>query len=210
MVETRHSGGEYHADFKLKQTKLTEEVVLSNSDTVIIDNIPLGITALGHSWAQVPTVGQTWRICGAPTQSSSNNGSLQYLAYAERPAVDVTGGILQRQRNGYHDQQSIKRHWRYTTDGDNVTATDPEWPGSMAFSQTTVLKLRSFSQSSLIHPSFQEFNTYFIDETFTLPVWSCAADDVVDLANGQGSLMPIGSLEYFGRMVSVLQPLTVS
>lgn len=191
------SGGEYHADFKLKQTKLTEEVVLSNSDTLIIDNIPLGLTALGHSWARSTNGGQTWRICGSPTPGASNNGSLQYLAYAEKPEVDITAGFFNSAQTVTMTNNPSNATVRYTTNGDNVTATSPVWPGSLTISQTTVLKLRSFSSSSLIFPSFQEFNTYFINETFTLPVWSVAADDVVDLANGNGALIPIGSLEYF-------------
>ena len=42
-----------------------------------------------------------------------------------------------------------------------------------------------------------DFNTYFINEEYTLAVFSVAADEVIGLANGNGDLIPIGSLEYF-------------
>ena len=60
-----------------------------------------------------------------------------------------------------------------------------------------MLKLSSFSNSSEVLPSFVEFNTYLINENFTLPVFSVAADEILDLAGGDQSLRPHGSAEYF-------------
>lgn len=191
------SGGQHHADFKLKQTKMTEEVVLSNSDTVIQDNIPLGITAVEQSWARSTDGSNNWRICTNPTPGSSNNGSTQYTGFAEKPQVDVQAGFYTTGQTVTMTNNPTNSVVRYTTNGDNVTSSSPVFPGSVSINSTSVLKLRTFSNNAQLLPSFQEFNTYFINENFTLPVFSVAADDVVDLANGDGWLIPIGSIEYF-------------
>ena len=49
-----------------------------------------------------------------------------------------------------------------------------------------------------------DFNTYLIDEDFTLAVFSVAADSVLDLAGGNGPVIPIGSLEYFNKSYHII------
>jgi len=68
----------------------------------------------------------------------------------------------------------------------------------------TILNLRTFSDDPNVLQSRMTFATYFIDETFTLPVFSIGSDEVIDLANGDGILEPIASVEYFedGNFVS--------
>ena len=46
-------------------------------------------------------------------------------------------------------------------------------------------------------PGKVDFKSFLIDEDFTLPVFSIAADSLQLLANGQGEIRPIGSIEYF-------------
>ena len=48
-----------------------------------------------------------------------------------------------------------------------------------------------------IASSFTNYATYFINENHTLPVVSIAGDKLDSLANGKGSLRPVGSFEYF-------------
>ncbi|MGB1217550.1 MAG: CotH kinase family protein, partial [Saprospiraceae bacterium] len=86
---------------------------------------------------------------------------------------------------------------RYTTNGDNPTAASPIYSSPITVSITTVVKAQAFSNDASILPGKMDFNTYFINEDFTLAVFSVAADEVINLANGDGVLIPIGSLEYF-------------
>ncbi|MFT7605681.1 MAG: hypothetical protein ACI8VT_003278, partial [Saprospiraceae bacterium] len=85
------------------------------------------------------------------------------------------------------------------TDGKIPVLTSPEYTEPIVVSETQVIKARSFSNDSLVAPGKVAFNTYFIDEDFSLAVFSVAADDVTVLANGQGDLRPIGSVEYFDK-----------
>ena len=191
------SGGEYHTSFKLKQTKGTEEVVLSDQDTVVIDNIPLGRTQLGHSHCRTVDGGSLWVIDITPTPGMSNGSSGQRSGYAEKPEVNVTGGYYSGSVGIQLTNNPSNATVRYTTDGTLPTVSSAVFPGAMALNSTQVLKLRSFSNNSNVLPSFVEFNTYLIDESFTLPVFSVAADEILDLANGNQSLRPHGSAEYF-------------
>jgi hypothetical protein len=88
---------------------------------------------------------------------------------------------------------------RFTVDGTNPTSLSDEYTDPILISATTVLKAQSFSNDSMILDGKMDFNTYFINEDFSLAVFSVGADQVIDLANGSGNLIPIGSLEYFNK-----------
>jgi hypothetical protein len=57
----------------------------------------------------------------------------------------------------------------------------------------------AYSQNNLLLPGFTQYATYFINEQHTLPVVSVAGNQLLDLANGDQSLTPVGSLEYFNK-----------
>ncbi|MGB1317717.1 MAG: lamin tail domain-containing protein, partial [Flavobacteriales bacterium] len=191
------SGGEYHTNFKLKQTKDSEEIVLSDQDTVEINNIPLGRTQLGHSFCRDVNGGANWVIDITPTPDASNGNFGHRDGYAEKPVVDVTAGFYNGAVTVQMTNSPSNATVRYTTDGTLPLETSPVFSGSMNINSTQVLKLRSFSSDADVEPSFIEFNTYLINESFTLPVFSVAADEVTDLANGEQALRPHGSAEYF-------------
>jgi hypothetical protein len=191
------SGGEYHTNFKLKQTKGTEEIVLSNQDTVTINNVPLGLTQLGHAHCRDVDGGTSWVLDASPTPGSSNGISDHFDGYAEKPELNMTGGFYSGSIAIQMTNSPANAIVRYTVDGTLPTASDPIFSGILSITSTQLLKLRSFNSSSNIRPSFVEFNTYFIDEGFTLPVFSVGADELTDLANGDQTLRPHGSAEYF-------------
>lgn len=191
------AGGEYHTNFKLKQTKDTEEIVFSDPDTVQINNIPLGRTQLGHSFCRDTDGGANWVIDQNPTPGASNGVSGHALGYAEKPEVNVTGGFYSGTVGLQLTNSPANAVVRYTTDGTLPTSTSPVFPAAITVPNTQVVKLRAFSNNSNILPSFIEFNTYLINESFTLPVFSVAADEIIDLANGNQALRPHGTAEYF-------------
>lgn len=191
------AGGEYHTNFKLKQTKDSEEAVLSNTDTVEINNIPLGRTQLGHSFCRDINGGSTWVIDISPTPDASNGSFGHRDGYAEKPEVNATGGFFNGSVSVQMTNSPANATVRYTTNGNLPTSSSPIFPGTISVTSTQVLKLRSFSSDPDVFPSFVEFNTYLVNESFTLPVFSIAADELQDLANGNQSLRPHGSAEYF-------------
>ncbi|MFT4544939.1 MAG: hypothetical protein ACI9UR_002047 [Bacteroidia bacterium] len=191
------AGGEYHTNFKLKQTKDTEEIVFSDPDTVELNNIPLGRTQLSHSFCRDINGGAAWVIDITPTPDASNGNFGHRADYAEKPTVDMMGGFYSGSTTVQMTNNPVNATVRYTVDGTLPIASSPVFSGSMNITSTQVLKLRSFSSDNDIEPSFVEFNTYLINENVSLPVFSVAANEIIDLANGDQSLRPHGSGEYF-------------
>ena len=189
------SGGQHHTNFKLKQTFATEEVVLSGPNGVV-DNIPLGLTQVGHSFCRSVNGAGTWMITTNPTPGASNTSSPMYTGYAEKPQVNIEGGFYPSGVVIALANAPANATVRFTTNGNLPTTASPVFNGT-GINSTSVLKLRAFSNDPLVLPSLVEFNTYLINESFTLPVFSVAADQLIQLANGNGSLEPVGSLEYF-------------
>jgi len=192
------SDGQYHTNFKLKQYNGSEEVVLADANGNIVDNIQLTPTQLGHSHARNANGTGNWIIDITPTPGSTNGSNGHYAGgYAPKPEVNITGGFFSGSVGVQLVNAPIGATVRYTLDGTLPVSTSPIFPGALVVSSTKVLKLRSFSTDAQVLPSYVEFNTYFINEQFSLPVFSVAADEVQDLANGNQGLRPQGSVEYF-------------
>lgn len=190
--------GAVHASFKLSQTKKNKElVVLSNPSGNVVQQIELDKTAVHQSMCRATDGSANWRVCTAPTPDATNVGSEQYLDFADKPDMDLDAGnypdtilvtISSKEPNGVI---------RYTVNGNEPIASSPIINGPIKIGKTTVLKARTFSPDPDILPSFIRFNTYFIKEDFTLPVFSIAANGLKQLANGNKDIRPIGSMEYF-------------
>jgi len=187
----------YHTNFKLSQTPGKDKVILSNSSKKIIEKYDLDITLTEHSRCRSIDGSGEWQICSNPSPGSSNNNSNHFGSYTRTPTMD--------KKPGYYSDKVIvtiinnepNSQLRYTINGNNVTNDSPIYTKPLEISKTTVVKARAFSLQDDILTGKMDFNTYFIDEEFSLPVFSVASDDVEDLANGDKSLRPIGSLEYF-------------
>ncbi len=193
--------GEYHTSFKLTQTKDNEFVSLADANGNVIEVFPLQLTLVEHSRCRAMDGSADWVVCTEPTPQASNNDSTtQYLGYTQTPTMDLNAGFYNGEQTITITNNEPNSVLRYTLDGTNPTATSPEYIAPLMVSETQVIKAQAFSNDPAILSGKMDFNTYFIDEPdYTLPVFSIGANDVIDLANGQGELIPIGSLEYFNK-----------
>lgn len=192
-----HVNGEYHTNFKLAQTKANEFVLLSDPNENIIDAFPLEITLVEHSRCRAVDGGSNWKVCTQPTLGSSNNAAPQFTGYTQTPNMSLAAGYYAGTQTVSITNNEPNAVLRYTIDGTNPTENSPEYSGPLTINATQVIKARSFSNDPEILPGKMDFNTYLIDEDFSLAVFSVAADQVIELANGNGDLIPIGSIEYF-------------
>ncbi|MBL7827830.1 MAG: CotH kinase family protein [Saprospiraceae bacterium] len=193
------SGGHYHTNFSLTQTKGNDNIVLSRPNGAIIDAVEVQKTQVHQSWCRNTDGASTWRICTDPTPAASNNGSEQYLRFAARPTMSLAAGFYTGNQSVSISSTEPGVQIRYTIDGTEPTETSNLYSNPLNISQTTVVKAKAYSNESGVFPSFIEYNTYFINESFTLVVMSVAADQVIDLANGEKELRPVGTIEYFGK-----------
>ena len=192
-------GSIFHTNFKLAQTKIGEVVLLSDPSGTIMEMFSMDLTLVEHSRCRSIDGGPDWVVSTEPSLGSSNDSTIQFLGYTQTPSMNLAAGYysgLQMVSLTNNEPNSVLR---YTTDGTNPTETSPIYTDPLPLAFTQVIKAQSFSNDSTILAGKMDFNTYLIDEDFTLAVFSVAADSVLDLAGGNGPVIPIGSLEYFNK-----------
>ncbi|MDZ4683378.1 MAG: CotH kinase family protein [Saprospiraceae bacterium] len=192
-------GQNVHTSFKLTQTK-QESIVLSDAGGNVVSSVQMtAVTQSNHSRGRKTDGSNIWAVFADPTPGQSNNPATDYVAYAPKPVFTTVPGfyypsagmiqvIIQNPLPGFLV--------RYTTDGAQPTAASTEVTGSITVDKTTVIRARTFSIDPSILPSFSETNTYFIDETHTMPVVSLASRDFDDLFSGFGGEIS-NYIEYF-------------
>ena len=191
------NNGEYHTNFKLAQTKNGESVLLSNASGTVIESFPLELTLVEHSRARMTDGEDLWMVSTNPSLGASNNLTNQFTGYTQTPTITVAAGFYEEAQVVEIINNEPNSILHYTINGTNPTTDSPIYSGPINVEQTQVVKGRAFSNDPGILPGKMDFNTYLINEDFSLAVFSVAADSVIDLANGNGPVIPIGSLEYF-------------
>lgn len=198
--------GQYHTNFKFTQTNGDEFAVLTNKNGVIIEKYALILTSLGHSMCkQQDGIGQLM-VCTDPTPGASNNGRQMFKSYAPEPKLLKAAGF-------YKDSVSISIEVpqgdfkvRFTIDGSLPTKQSPTIGNKIVLKNSTILKIRCFSDDEGILPGKIDFGTYFINEIpSSLPVFSVSGDtDVIDLAEGNRELNPVASVEVFDPQGNII------
>jgi hypothetical protein len=190
-----------HTSFKLKQTEEEpEHVVLSDSNGNIINDFEIQITQLEHSMGRSSDGAATWKIFPNPTKNQSNENT-SYQSYAEQPEMSspagfYEGGLLLEILTAEPDAEIY-----YTIDGTLPNSESSIYPGPLWVTSTQVVKAivipNEYFTGGDIYPSFVTFNTYFVNENHHLPVLSTSANQLTNLLNGNQSLKPHGTIEYF-------------
>lgn len=189
--------GNYHTNFKLTQTKSTAEfIVFSDPGGNIIEQQQLSITQKEHSNGRLVNGGSEWGVFILPSPGTTNN-TTAYTRYTEKPVMSVAGGFYADAISVSITSNEPNSVIRYTTNGNEPIATSTLYSNPISVSTTKIVKARVFSNDASILPGLIEFNTYFINEDFTLPVISIAATSLTTLLNGNGTITPFGSIEYY-------------
>ncbi len=192
------SGGHYHTNFKLTQTKDNPEyIVLSLPDTTIADSLKIQITQRNHSRGRQPNGTATWKIFTSPTPGNTNNNATGYIAYAQKPAMSEIAGFYNNSLNITITTSEPNSTIRYTTNGSEPTTSSTLYSTPVPITQTRIVIARTFSNNPQILPSLLDFNTYFINVDHTLGAISTSAGQLQQLLNGNQSLRPFGTFEYF-------------
>jgi hypothetical protein len=192
-------GGVLHTNFSLNQTKGNDIIVLSKANGVIVNSITVEKTQVHQSRCRATDGANTWKICTTPTPSATNNGSTQFSSFATRPEMSLAAGFYPTTQTVSITTTEAGATLHYTLDGTQPTLSSPVYAGPLTLAQTTVVKAIAYSADATKLPSFIQFNTYFINEDFSLVVVSVASDSLLDLANGNRDLKPVGTIEYFGQ-----------
>ena len=186
-------GPNIHAGIKFTQTK-PEDIVFADPAGVIIDGFALNPTQVNHSRGRTTNGAATWSVFATPTPAANNTGAM--LEYASRPVMSVASGFYSGAQTVSITTSGVGLTIRYTTDGSIPTTTSTLYSAPVNVSVTTVLRARAFSANPLEPASFIESNTYFINQTHTIPVVSVFGDLTDDLLGGSSITAETG-LEYY-------------
>lgn len=189
--------GHYHTNFKLSQTKDNEVIQLADASGNVLESYPLGLALVEHSHARMTDGSPEWRVSASPSFGTANDSVSTFSRYTETPSMSLEAGYYTGSQVVTLINNEPNSVLRYTLDGTNPTILSDEYTVPLNINETTVVKAQAFSTDTEVRPGKMDFKTFFIDEDFSLAVFSVAADDVIDLANGEGDLIPIGSIEYF-------------
>jgi hypothetical protein len=190
-------GSDYHTNFKLKQTKSTpESVVFSDMAGTIINQFELQVTQVEHSMGRESDGVSSWKIFINPTKGTSNTGT-SYSAYAEAPTMSKDAGFYTGSVNVGMSTGEPSSTIYFTTNGNLPTSSTSTYTTAINVNTTKILKAITVSSNPDILPSFITFNTYFINTSHSLPILSTSGTDMQTLLNGDDSLKPHGTFEYF-------------
>jgi hypothetical protein len=190
--------GAYHTSFKLTQTKNNaEHLVLSNPNGVVVEDIEIEKTQVHQSRGRLTDGAAEWRIFTTPSPNISNNDKPNAIGFASRPDMSMPAGFYPGAISVALSTTEQNAVIRYTLNGTEPSLTSALYIEPIPITATTVIKAATFSNNPEVLPSFVQFNTYFVNEIHTLAVVSVASKDVITLANGNQSLRPFGSIEYF-------------
>ncbi|MEZ5198187.1 MAG: CotH kinase family protein [Bacteroidales bacterium] len=192
------SGSNYHSSFKLTQTKdNTESIVLTNPQGVIVDQVQLEITRKEHSRGRSENGGEEWGIYLDPTPGNSNTNSTAYSKYADKPQMSEAAGFYDEPLTITITTTQPNSEIHYTIDGSLPISTSPVYTEPIAVNSTTIVKAVTICSDPEVLYSLIEFNTYFIDDEHSMAIMSCSSGQLDNLLNGNQSLRPFGTFEYF-------------
>lgn len=164
-----------HADFKLSHG---ETVVISDTSENIIDSAYIS-SAIKNSISRgrTPDGVGSWCFFDGPTPNASNNQSTCYTGVVPAPQVNLASGWYGA-ANPVTVTTAPNATSYYTTNGDVPDAFDNEVNGTIYITETSVLSVRSFSNSGNALPSETVDRTYIINEdNHDLPVVSIITNE---------------------------------
>jgi len=194
-----------NTNFKIDQSELNEEVVLSDPSGNIIDIYKIRTyTQIGHSRGRTSNGASTWAVFANPTKNANNNAN-SATGYAPNPVIDFPAGAYNSAITvsinvpvGFTARYEINTGNNSSAKVDEPTANSSIYTTPLTFNNTTVLKVRLFDNGGQLLPGFIETNTYLINENHSIYVLSVSGkNNIITLLDGEIDLYPTAHWEFF-------------
>lgn len=164
----------FNAKFKLSRTG--ETVTLTNPGGTVVNQVVCPAMDIDHSYGRKPDGAVSFCFMSSPSPGTSNNSATCYSGYAGSP-------IFSKQSGFYNSSQSLTltstipgSQIRYTTNGNIPKSTDRLYSSPIQLTSTTTIRARVFLSGYLPGPTIT--NTYLINESTHLPVFSIVTDSL--------------------------------
>jgi len=190
------TGTNIHTNFKIHQTKGNEWAILTSPDgTTVIDSVFIRPCLTNQSRGRTSDGLDTWGIFTNPSPNNSNIGAL--TGYTETPLFSFAPGNYPNTINLELSTSDPSLNIYFTTDGNHPSASSTPYLSSIELTETTVVKAIAISDDTEYHQSFIEYGTFFIADTYTVPVISVSGNQVDNLLGGNDWIEPHGTFEYY-------------
>jgi len=194
-----------NTNFKIDQSELNEEVVLSDPSGNIIDIYKIrAYTQIGHSRGRTSNGANSWGVFANPTKNANNNANAA-TGYAPNPVIDFPAGaynsaitVTVNVPSGFTARYELNTGNNSTAKVDEPDSDSPVYTTPLSISKTTVLKVRLFDNAELLLPGFIETNTYLINENHNIYILSVSGkNNIITLLDGNIELYPTAHWEFF-------------
>ena len=206
------SGLNAHTNFKLTQTRGNEVIMLSDASGVLQDSIRIQPHKTSHSRGREVNGGLNWAVFEMATPNNNNMGAMQ--EYTEKPVFSQNSGYYSGAINLTLTSSNPNNTIYYTTNGDRPNNFSNVYAGPININSTTIVKAICYNSQTNTPSSFIEYNTYFINDTHTIPILSVSGDSVdVLIEDGVETLgswwngvphEPKGTIEWFDKNGNLL------
>lgn len=162
-----------HTNFKLSGNG--ETIYLSNPSQIVTDMFALPYLQTDHSFGRFPDANSIINYFEIPTPDSTNNGSAPSNGYVTVPLFSLPADFYNGSQTLSLSCNTVGSVIRYTTNGSTPKQTSPLFSAPIMIDSTTVIRARAFVSTGLL-PSETITNTYFINDSATLPVISLSTN----------------------------------
>ena len=164
-----------------------------------LDSLQLEITRKEHSRGRQTDGSELWGIFLYPTPGNTNNTATAYTKYADKPEMNVEAGFYDDAILVTITTSQPNSEIHYTTNGHLPISTSPVYTEPIQVDETTIVKAVTICSDPDVLYSLIEFNTYFINEEHSMGIMSLSAGQLDNLLNGNASLRPFGTFEFFNE-----------
>ena len=162
-----------HTNFALDSDG--EWIALVDPGGTIVDSITYKQQIPDVSYGRQPDGSNTWLYFSEPTPAGSNSSSgIADLIQAPDVSFSVSSGFYTSTQTVEISPVSPTATIHYTTDGSIPKDDSPVYNSPITISSTTVLKARCYEGGFL--PGDIGVSTYFVNESFDIPVVSLSTD----------------------------------
>jgi|GEM_PF-308626 len=192
-----------NTNFKIDQSELDEEVVLSDPVGNIVDIYKIrNSTQIGHSRGRTTDGAATWGVFANPTRNAPNNAATDYTPY---PEIDIPSGahpgavtVTVNVPTGFTARYEVNTGNNNTAKVKDPSISSTAYTSPLTFTNTTVLKVRLYDNAGQLLPGFIETNTYLINENHGIYTLSVSGkNNIIALLKGSIDLYPTAHWEFF-------------